>query len=242
MNHASDFGYSIDGQLPSTETNMNTTTCTHGHDEYSAGTVCAQCEKEQEEAAYELRQAEWRKKEEEQRIAQIAADDKVRQKLCSAVNLQAPGMHKAELINHAIVIDGISLKYQVNIKEEYSSGWRPKPTGRIRVTVGDWGSRQSFVQLKDGTFSKACAEALIYEATRMKTAKERETRANANRDVVADFLADHPLSGYGAMRVSTSSSLEAPIRVELKMDSLMTVEDAAKLYDALMSVGLVGGK
>lgn len=238
MNHASDFGFSIDGQLPSTETTMNTATCKHNHDEYSTGTVCKQCEQEQEDAAYELRQAEWRKADDARRLKQREKNDAVLQNLANAVK-KVPG-HTAELIDHNMFVDGVAMNWLVEIKDELgSSSWRKKPTGRIRVTIGDWGDRKSFTQLKDCSFSPACVNELIDRAARKLLAAKQEAKKKENSEIVSEFLKSRPLNGYGVMRVKASVNEAAPIHVDLGMGRAMTAEEAAKLHDALKAIGLI---
>lgn len=139
---------------------------------------------------------------------------------------------------NTFTVDGVNCIYQVDFKEEYtSSTWRSRPTGKIRMTVGDYGERQSYRQKKDGTFSyDKAADRIEAYVIRQTKASDAQSRRNANKTVVAEFRKLANVTEYGWFGVS--DDLEKPIRVKIDISRSMSVDEAFKLVEALKAIGI----
>lgn len=137
-----------------------------------------------------------------------------------------------------LVISNIDCHWLIDIKQEYTtSTWRSHPTGKLRMTIGDYGSRQSYRQLKDGTFSYDKIVEKILEHVRHKAAvNDAQARRNVNKAIAEQFRKDNDLCDYGWF--SSSTNLEKPINISMNLKRDMTVEQATRLVEALKAIGI----
>lgn len=135
-------------------------------------------------------------------------------------------------------VDGINCTWWIEFKEEYtSSTWRSRPTGKLRMTVGEYGDRQSYRQKTDGTFSyDKAADKIESYVIRQTRANDAQSRRNANKNVVAEFRKLADVTEYGWFGVS--DDLERPVRVKIDINRSMSVDEAFKLVEALKAIGI----
>lgn len=129
--------------------------------------------------------------------------------------------------------------------EMAGSDWHRRETGKIRVTVGNYGDKTQFPQRKDGAHSyDKIAELAV---NKMRNAEERQRREQEAIDSqMLNAKVINPLRDrlglnehYGAMTVAASNSTEKPAFVRVDIRKAMTVEQAVALHEALLSLGLV---
>lgn len=137
-----------------------------------------------------------------------------------------------------LVVNGINCGWFIEIKNEYTGDkWRSRPTGKLRITTGDYGSRQSYKQRKDGTFDySSIAMKLIAYVTEKASTIDKQNREKINSTIVKQFQADNNLKSWGD--VSASANLEKPIRIYLNRSIECSVDDAYKVMEALRAVGI----
>jgi len=197
-----------------------------------------------EEKAEAERQENYRKQE----LAERAKRHERERPVMEAIVKKIRAMNeKAELTNGRLWVNGVDVSFYIHIVEEYGSGssvWRRKPTGRTRLSIGDYGSRQSYPQRKDGSFKwEAIANTLISLANRTNTRVRLEGHRKANESVVERVRSRLNVTGYALtscpMSVSASSVPERPLMVEVKFTKAMTEAEAVALHHALKMVGLI---
>lgn len=223
---------------------MDTVICKHNHDEFLTGTVCLKCEDEALQADKERRNAEWREKariENEKRQARNLA---YYQRIATAVRAQGGKANiqgKVYNDSSALFVEGVDVSFFVEFRETYTHRGRfgHGPTGKLAITVGDYGSRKSYPQRKDGTHKyEAIAADLIYLAKGRKVMAKMDTARSLNRSVVDRFKRQTGVADYGAFQVSPSTSEDKPIAVNFKINNNMTVEQASHLYKTLRDLGV----
>jgi hypothetical protein len=213
--------------------------CTHGHDEYTTGTVCAECTEEADRAKREADRAAYKKQEEARWAKEQAIKSAVLTQMASAV-IAIGG--DAVVVDGALIVDGVDLQYLIDIDEvrSHQSSWRSIRTGNYRAIIRHGGSRQSYTRLKDKTFSKACAEKLR-EVAEYKTIRDKaEQVKKANNQAVARLVKANRLKDWSwGYNVEATESEEAPVRVKLTIDRMLSEEEAQKLLTVLINNGFI---
>jgi hypothetical protein len=141
-----------------------------------------------------------------------------------------------------LFIDGVDCSWNYEFRAEWTNDtWRSRPTGRHRFSLGDYGSRKSFPQRKDGTFNyKAIAEDLCYYADRQISKATIENTRKYNAACVAKMQHDLGLEEYwGPMAISPSADEASPVFVKVKIERAMTPSETIALHTALKGLGLV---
>lgn len=142
-----------------------------------------------------------------------------------------------------LFINGVDCNYWIDIKEEYTgtSSWRSRPNGKIRVSVGSFGSRTSYPQKKDGTHNYAKIASRLVGLANAEIAKKRaEAQAARNAGGAEELRKELGLQEYwGTMRVNTSSRKDKPIKVGVEIKQEMTADEARALHAALKNLGYV---
>jgi len=214
-------------------------TCKHGNNEYITGTMCPECAAEQKEAENAARTARFEAQNKARQDAIRERNRPIYEGLAAAAIARGA---KAEFQpeNNRLIIDGVEANYQIEIKEDWTgSAWKPKPTGKLRIIVGDYGHKRQYPQRKDGSFNYADAVlVLIAYAAERKRIKAVEAQKADNKTVAAELIKTLGISNYNLVRIDPSASPDKPIRLALKGEFSMTVEDATKLVTALQSLGL----
>lgn len=156
-----------------------------------------------------------------------------------------PNIAKVDEENGKIYIDGVDVTWQMRFNEEYSSSgsrWRSgKATGKVRLTVGDYGNRVSYPQRKDGSYNY---EDVAYklrnyaEKKNSDTAKECLRRANQfTADSLRSELRLHKYdSNFG---VSPSSYKNGHVAVEIKISRPLSVAEVKELHAVMLRLKLV---
>lgn len=105
------------------------------------------------------------------------------------------------LLNNTAV-RGIYLRFEA---ERGGSTYRPRATGRMRCTVGDYGDRQSFPTKKDGTFSSdKIAQKLLHRVWAAIREVELNNQKKSNAQAVAELRAKHEIKEYDDETVCAS--------------------------------------
>jgi len=139
-------------------------------------------------------------------------------------------------------IDGIGCSWWLQFVEERTriSSWRSSPTGKLRLTVGDFGNRTSYPQKKDGTHNyEAIAQALRGYAQRkiadQQAAANRQRNASAAQSIANDFNLPH----YHDL-VVPSSHAEGKVTINFSKINAVTMkpENARKVLQALRDLGI----
>ena len=137
--------------------------------------------------------------------------------------------------------------YDVSMDEERHAGsWRRPTTGKIRLSIGGFGNRQSYPQRKDGSFSyEKIAQRLaadIYSAAR-KAACELAARAAAskNAEAIAALNERFGLKEYGEFGIKSSQQPGMLIlTMGYKGDTKAgTPEQLAAVLEAFRAVGWI---
>jgi len=124
-----------------------------------------------------------------------------------------------------------------NVTTEYSgSGFRSRATGRRRIAVGRHGSRTSYPQKADGSFSYGkIADTLIEIIEQDKDQEQRRIAAQINSsssEAIAKHLkAEFGLGGYSS-RVQHSRTMATQVVVRIERD---VTEDQARRFLTLMA-------
>lgn len=198
-------------------------------------------EKAEREANAALEHKIWLEKRKEERRAEAAKLLPYYTAIIAEVVKQG---HKAERTDEDFTVDGVSVRWYIDFKEERTKiwSWGSTPNGKYRVTVGDYGNRKSFPQRKDGSFNYVDVAAILIGHAKQKLAlKAAETQTSRNMKVAQKFAANHGLKvdGYSGLIVRPSTSDVEPIQLKFTLDKTVTVEKAAAIYAALKSVGLL---
>lgn len=132
----------------------------------------------------------------------------------------------------------------VDYKQTYeqTGSWRRngKPLG-VRIYVGDYGSKEQFKQMKDGTHRYADIAALIKcRAESHKLQIKAAIQAAKNKDAVTEVKVgiDQEFKDYNGVVVTASSNVNAPVTIKLDATRTMTTEAAIELLNVLKKHGL----
>ena len=127
----------------------------------------------------------------------------------------------------------------IMIHEEYDrSSWRSKPTGKLYMTIGGYGNKKRFKQLKAGGWRyREIAEELAH---RMQGAiyKAKEAKRHKNNEALVEALRNtfELKQYYGAIQVSTT---DVPGQVKIAVSKNFTLDEtaASELIAALQGMG-----
>lgn len=184
---------------------------------------------------------------ENERRNRVRRDNRILAKIANSFGPARHEEHPLKIVHNEeagkLFIGGVDVTYHMDIKEEYTSDgrWRSHANGRLRITVGDYGSRKSYPQNKTGGHNyEAIQQELYYYAKRKIEEDKRRRLVSSNEEIATDLRRELGLEQYyGSMRVNSSSSLEYPVFVTIEVKNAMTPEQARKVHAALKSVGLV---
>ena len=198
--------------------------------------------KAEQEAKWEAERIERNKVEAIARAKRNAHQSITLRKIAEQVVLQK---HKAEVIeaDAKLIIDGVDTQWRLDFKQERShqSSWRSTPTGRTRLTVGDYGNRVSFPQRKDGTHNYAeIARMLINYADRQNHEAALKAQQQVNAKVLPALVKElfpNDTNGYQDV-VRASGSANLPVHFKFTINAVMSVENARKVAAALRSCGI----
>lgn len=150
---------------------------------------------------------------------------------------------KATMNGARLQVDGVDVEYILEIRREDTSNRRygePR-TGRLYVTVGQFGDRKRFPARKDGTVSAdKIAEELITYARGVNYKKAADARQRDAKPVVEELRATLKVGSYGTdgLSLEPSTSADAPVFLKFRFERSVTVERAQEIIAALRSVGL----
>jgi ribosomal protein S19 len=124
--------------------------------------------------------------------------------------------------------------HDIDIKKEFSgSKWYSSPTGKIRISVGDYGHKQSFPQKKDGSFSwNKMAEVIVNDLVQQLNWTKKRNVTETNAQIVVELGKE---LGYGTPEKFWTIPFEAsdnekfPIKMKLSCTTELTKEKAAKV-------------
>lgn len=207
-------------------------------------------QREREEREKVLQAEENRRREERTAIRQRIVDE-VRK-------LVPPGV----TIEHGIQILGTC----VTIEEQFTSvsSWRSKPTGKYKITVGDYGERVSYPPTKEGHSYPKIAKKLIELQAVRQAQRDAEAKKKADKESAKGLLAELatrfpklPETSFNGYESLLSSEITraypagggrqefrrfvpeaGKIYVNLGSKQL-TVDQAEKLIRTLIEIGLV---
>lgn len=143
-----------------------------------------------------------------------------------------------------LVILGVDATWLVDIVEERAAAGRSYmrggyKTGKIRLSVGDYGSKQSYPQRKDGTHNyEAIAGRLIAHVEKQLLKDEAEAQRKRNESAAARVRDRFGMSTYDYAKVEASQSPTAPVHLKYAIAGSFTEERAIEIIEALKSVGL----
>ena len=150
--------------------------------------------------------------------------------------------------DNKLTVDGIETSWFMEVKEEWSgaSVWiSQKRTGKLRVTVGEYGDRKSFPQRKDGSFNYGeIALLLVNRAGRKLMDQRMERNRISNRDAAKQLGDELGLNDWsGIMTVAAASTGAAkPVFVKVKIEQAMSEAEARELHAALLALGYIKAK
>lgn len=163
--------------------------------------------------------------------------------IINAVQVEAiKAGHVARLSDGKLLIDEVDVQYVLDITEErtHLSSWRSKPTGKLRVTVGDYGNRVSYPQRKDGSFNyEAIANALCHYANGQNHKTKLEAQQKENASAAAALTNEFfPKAQYGVDVISPSATPGKPVQLTVKFSGAYTAEQARDILLALRVHGI----
>ena len=198
----------------------------------------ANAEQEAKDAA---KRAEWQAREDEARIKRNAADAMIYERIAAKVTKPHVAVVDAE--KGKLVIDGIDVTYYIEFKSEYTeiSRWRSKPTGKMRISVGDYGSRTSFPQKKDGSHNyEEIARRLAMIARNKNAAAKADALRQANSAGLATLKAElfpNDKNGYCNV-IAGSVDAQAPVLFKFDIYHNMSPDQARTLAAAMRAAGI----
>lgn len=153
------------------------------------------------------------------------------------------------VLDGKLFIKGVDVSFHLDFKKEWTigigrSGLGSKPTGKVSLVVGKYGSRTRYPMRKDGTYNYAdiartlegIAVASLLEAERKRAVAANNNKVEALRTELG--LADY----YGPMKLGTSASKKEPFEVAITFKSAMTEAKVREVYAALVALGMVKSK
>lgn len=134
-----------------------------------------------------------------------------------------------------ITWDGVKLVWLVDIQEVHA-GAKWWPTGKLKVTVGEYGNRTTYPQRKDGTFAyDKMAIKLAEIVSRRRRQEKARSQGAINSQVVKELKESLGLESYGSEFQYTDDPAR-PVQVEFKRS--MSVDQAKAVYKALRALGI----
>lgn len=122
-----------------------------------------------------------------------------------------------------------------------TSAWRKKQTNKIRIYVGDYGSKLMFRQLKDGGFRYAdIARTITNQVSTRKELIKTERARNQNKSAVQTVIdgLDEEFKPYNGIRLEASATTDKPVFVKLDKSMAMTPEAAIEMLNMLRKHGI----
>lgn len=127
----------------------------------------------------------------------------------------------------------------IDIKQEYTgSRYWSKPTGKFNISLGNYGNKTLFKQLKDGEFKwdKMASILISMVETKRTLNKQRDVR-DINQKVV-DELDKELGTRYSSTFKLTATSVNAPVTVQFTCN-MMTAEEVKYLHALLEKEGFL---
>jgi hypothetical protein len=201
--------------------------------------------KAEQDAKWKVERIERNKVEAVARVKRNAERSITLRKIADKINLPNQSIHKAEVIEEdgKLIVDGFDVGYQLDFVQERShqSSWRSSPNGKMRLTVGGFGSRTSFPQRKDGSHNyEEIARMLMSYAMKKNAEAVAADNRRGNTQKIANLAAElfpNDKNGYQDV-VTASSSPEAPVRFRFKLDHALTSDQARALAAAIRAAGV----
>lgn len=163
----------------------------------------------------------------------------------AAPNIGSVEINEGGYLTVSLYVEELKMKFSTNVHvrfdEEYSgSTWRQRPTGRIRIVVGDYGNRKSYPPLKDGGYSyDKIADRLLQEARKSIGNAISNERHKRNANAAVAVRAACGIDQYNSFRVTTNENPDWPVHVKLGISRALTQEQAIELFNKLHELGLV---
>lgn len=116
-------------------------------------------------------------------------------------------------------------------------------TGKLRVTVGEYGDRQTYPQRKDGTFNLVgIAERMINQVKmqdeRLAERARRQANSNASGQLAEELRNELNVSKYAAVRLYESTNTPNKVYVKVDVTHELTADEARSFIKALRSAGI----
>ena len=207
--------------------------CKHGHDPYATFTECPKCAVEAEAEAVRQSAERYAQAEREKIIARRKKQRPMQEAIVSAVI--AAGS-TAELKDDGVFfVNGQRVDLDITFRDELvGTTWNKKPTGRYKITIGDYGNRQTYKPLNNGGYNYvSIAERLISIARSRNEREERQSNSKANSVLAEKFNKRHKIDRYGNLEVTGSDTDKKPLLVKFKITRYMSVTEAEELYKLL---------
>lgn len=151
--------------------------------------------------------------------------------------------HKEVVRNeHGVIteVDGVQwIGISLNRERSRLGGYRSVETNKVRVTVGDYGDRQSFPEKKDGSHSYSEIARRVSNTVKSRIAQAKSIAQTAANGKAAQSVASRvQLGGYGDVTVSPSPIENLPVYVRVEFTRAMTEDDAVALIELLKARGI----
>lgn len=200
--------------------------------EHEAAKAAIAEEKERERAA---KHQEFLAKE---KAARIARDTPILEGIAAAaLDL---GVLCVRVQDGKLFLNGLPTSHDLDIKEHYTNtGWRTVRTNKLKVVTGAYGdNRKTWMPLTKGGYNYQAIASAVLACQKKRIAQDNERKIREhNTTVVAAFKKAQNLSNYeGAVQPSTN--VVSPIALSFKVNRNVTVEDAARIVEALKPFGI----
>lgn len=212
---------------------------------WSFETAEAKAEREARELAeHQVRMEAHRKAEMEKRIARELP---IYRGITNALQRKtAAGEVTLDETTLTLTVKGTNASWRLSIDTEYERGsrWSARPTGKLRVVVGDFGDRTSYPQRKDGTHNyDAIADKLLAHANAVLARQSAEQVKRTNTVIAERLVQELGLPAYGSgVTIEATTNPAAPIAFKFSTSGAISVERATALVAALRAAGLVAAK
>lgn len=222
--------------------------------DYFAGLELAQQEIDQaaDAAANAAKKAE-EEKAEADRLAYVAREELARKNIAKSRFAIRSEIVKAAIARGSVatteeetnnvLIDGIDCGFWIDYVQERTSStysWRSKPTGKLRLSIGDYGSRRSFPQRKDGGHNYEEVAAILCSLVAQKKSRDLATaNQQRNRATAEAIRKEFNLPEYHDL-VAPSASKDVAVMLDFSKISSVTIspEKAREVLAALRGLGI----
>jgi hypothetical protein len=140
-------------------------------------------------------------------------------------------------------VDGQPAWYILKIDEieERLGRYKSRKSGKLAIVVGDFGNKTRFPERKDGSFSyDVIADKLIAWANERNFHADAERTRKDNEKRIKDLASNLGVESYrwSGLSIDASTSTDHPVRLSIRYDNIVTIDNAEKLIAGLQALGL----